>query len=235
MPKTHKNFLTLFLAVFFVSNSALAFDYADSYFDGSKINPRLVSPAPKEGSRVRKREVNKIIKLQKNPNLERLQQAFDETHSSPEIVLSAIDQDLSRKTHPKLFNMLDRVLSSAKEATRKSKTYWNVERPYKANKKINKLISSSGSPAYPSGHATAAYSISYISALLFPKYKTKLLKRAREIGDNRVFTGLHYPSDIRAGHQLSFFVIGGVMASKDFQKDFEKVKEEIQAANQSKK
>ena len=63
-----------------------------------------------------------------------------------------------------------------------------------------------GHPAYPSGHATFAYTWAYLlRAKLAVKHAAlgvALMDVAKEVAENREWAGLHYASDTLAGHSL---------------------------------
>jgi len=70
-----------------------------------------------------------------------------------------------------------------------------------------------GHAAYPSGHATEAYSIAYIlkvvldraasDTVVVPSQPDPLTRLAQRIARNREILGLHYPSDSEAGRRLA--------------------------------
>jgi len=56
------------------------------------------------------------------------------------------------------------------------------------------------------------------------------MARGQQIGDDRVLGGVHFPSDIEAGHTLAHALFDKLAASQDFQADLTKAKAEIAAA-----
>ncbi len=57
--------------------------------------------------------------------------------------------------------------------------------------------------SYPSGHSTVGNLDAMILAELIPDQKDALLKRGQQIGDDRIVAGVHFPSDVEAGHKLA--------------------------------
>ena len=68
-----------------------------------------------------------------------------------------------------------------------------------------------------------------ILAELAPDLKDALLARGEQIGDDRVIAGVHFPSDVEAGHTLAHDLFTRFMATPEFQADLAKAKAEIAA------
>lgn len=74
---------------------------------------------------------------------------------------------------------------------------------------VQPLIKLPGHPAYPGGHAAQAHAAASLLGQLFtganddPKMRKDLDDEAREVALNRVFAGIHYPSDSEAGRLLA--------------------------------
>jgi acid phosphatase (class A) len=62
-------------------------------------------------------------------------------------------------------------------------------------------------PAYPSGHAFAAWFLALYFTQKYPTLKPQLEALAEEIGQNRIKAGLHYPSDYDGGVRLAKAVL----------------------------
>ena len=75
-----------------------------------------------------------------------------------------------------------------------------------------------GHPAYPSGHATMAYTWAYFFAKFVPQRKKALLEAAAEVALNREIAGVHYASDSEAGRilgeQIARFIISDTSGTK---------------------
>lgn len=101
------------------------------------------------------------------------------------------------------------------------KQHFNRVRPSTLAKKIGTNIDTAvaipGHPAYPSGHATEAFTIAYILQELDPKNAETYLKDALRIAQNREVGGLHYPSDTEAGRLLARQITDSLLANPRFQ------------------
>ncbi len=56
--------------------------------------------------------------------------------------------------------------------------------------------------SFPSGHATTAFALAALLALLYPRWAAGFLALAALIGLSRVVLGAHFPSDVLAGAAL---------------------------------
>jgi len=197
------------------------------YFDESKISPKLIDNPALPGSQKYKREVKYVINLQRNPDIDSIDEAFAERHYKPEMVSKFVDKRLTRQKYPKLYKLLDKAYKTSKVVTSKAKHYWDLKRPYVAIKEINPLIAAHASPSFPSGHTTESYVSARVLSMIFPKKKNEFLERAKEVSDHRVLVGMHLPQDIEAGRQLSLLIIGSLVQNKHFLKDLKKAKKEV--------
>jgi acid phosphatase (class A) len=63
---------------------------------------------------------------------------------------------------------------------------------------------------------------------IFPNQRDALMARSRQIGDDRVLGGVHYPSDIEAGRTLAAAIVKQMLSDPDFQGQLQKVRDECQ-------
>jgi diacylglycerol kinase family enzyme/membrane-associated phospholipid phosphatase len=69
-----------------------------------------------------------------------------------------------------------------------------------------------GSPSMPSGHTASAAAFSCVVGAAYPGLRVPLDALAAAIGFSRVYTGVHYPSDVAIGWLLGRGVGNGVIA-----------------------
>jgi len=216
----------IFLTVFLLSN----FAQAKPYFEGKTIDPLLLDKPFDRNSSERKYEIQKIIKLQQNPDVNDLRQAIEEAEMEAKFVPLAVDAKLTAATYPKFYQLLERVLETSESTARTAKEYWNVSRPFLTDEKIALLVSklSVGKLSYPSGHTTGGYTLARVCALLIPQKREEFLSAAEKIAQHRVLVGAHFPSDLEAGRKLSLAIVGGLLQNEEFQKDFKEAKTELE-------
>jgi membrane-associated phospholipid phosphatase len=57
-------------------------------------------------------------------------------------------------------------------------------------------------PSYPSNHSTFSSARAEVMAYLFPDRADVIRALGKEAGDSRIWAGIHYPMDNRAGVEL---------------------------------
>jgi len=53
--------------------------------------------------------------------------------------------------------------------------------------------------SFPSGHTTAGFSLAAVLSIHFPAYSLVSYSLATIVGISRIYTGMHYPSDVLSG------------------------------------
>ena len=66
-----------------------------------------------------------------------------------------------------------------------------------------------------------------VLANLIPEKASAIMDRARLYGNNRIFCGAHYPSDVAAGEVLGVMVGNDLVNNKKFKTLMKKAKEEL--------
>lgn len=80
-------------------------------------------------------------------------------------------------------------------------TYWKP-RPKMIYPELNQHIKAAKSPSYPSGHATISMAAAIIMDYYFPENQIEWDKTANEIGESRLWGGVHFPIDDQDGLAL---------------------------------
>ena len=76
-------------------------------------------------------------------------------------------------------------------------------------------------PSYPSNHSTLSTARSEVLAYLFPSRAEFIRGLGKEAGDSRVWAGIHYEMDNRAGVEVGKAVAGKFIArAKDDGADY---------------
>jgi len=82
--------------------------------------------------------------------------------------------------------------------------FWARPRPFIENN-VNLLINEVSGPAFPSGHATFYFALSFVVYKYNKKAGILFFVASFLISISRVFVGVHWPSDILAGAVIGVF------------------------------
>jgi hypothetical protein len=74
------------------------------------------------------------------------------------------------------------------------------------------LADLTGSPSFPSGHATYGYTESLLLAIFVPERYPQMIARAAEYGNDRIIVGAHYAMDVIGGRTLALYDVAHFLA-----------------------
>ena len=97
--------------------------------------------------------------------------------------------------------MVNNVTQTAKSANLR-------QRPFVVDPTIKLAVDRPGNnPSYPSGHASASYAACMVLAHLMPDRADHFMGMASEAAWARVYSGVHFPTDVVAGAKLAATVV----------------------------
>lgn len=83
------------------------------------------------------------------------------------------------------------------------------------------------SPSYPSGHAMVGAMMAIILADMVPERRTALFERGWDLGEARVISGVHFPSDVAAGRTLAAVLVALMQQDRRYSADFSAATREL--------
>lgn len=90
-------------------------------------------------------------------------------------------------------------------------TYW-YPRPAQLDSTLVPLFPAPAHPSYPSNHSAFSAARSEVLAYLFPNRTAVIRALGKEAGDSRIWAGIHYEMDNKAGVELGNKVAQKVIA-----------------------
>ena len=142
---------------------------------------------------------------------------------------------IDKKTTPALVKLLDRAIVDVDATADVAKDFFNRPRPYQ-RLQLQRVCDKSAPPkpeehpmhgsSYPSGHSTRGWTVAMILARVAPDHAEVVLKRAEDYMESRLICGMHFPSDVEAGHDVAIAVVSRLDASPEFQADLERARKE---------
>lgn len=149
----------------------------------------------------------------------------------------AMGVQISEKTTPHLYTLMQRTLTDAGGSTYAGKNAYNRTRPFVVHdestcrKDMEPLLRTDGS--WPSGHSAAGWAWGLILAQVNPARATELMTRGLAYGQSRVICNAHWQSDVDAGRIMGAATVASLQSNPAFIKDLAAAKEEIQAAQKA--
>lgn len=149
----------------------------------------------------------------------------------------ALGTDITPKSTPHLYTLMQRVLTDAGGSTYAGKNAYNRTRPFVVHngetcrKDMEPVLRQDGS--WPSGHSAAGWAWGLILAEVQPSRATEVLARGLAFGQSRVICNAHWQSDVDAGRIMGAATVAALHGNPAFEVDLAAAKREVQAANQA--
>ena len=132
---------------------------------------------------------------------------------------------------PLLRGLAESVEDDTRPYVRAAKEKFRRLRPYEVEPRIEPCIDHvRGDLSYPSGHANYAYVMAELLREMVPERGRELMARADEFARQRMVCGVHYASDIAAGHEGASWLVATLNGSAEFRKDANTAMAELRAA-----
>jgi acid phosphatase (class A) len=201
------------------------------YFNPTTVDFKALLPNPPAvGSPVALQEIDLMLQKQAARTPEEVARIKQEVHLNVDLFENVLGSWFTLKNLPLTAKLLRNVDANQHPIVEAAKGYWDRPRPPLQDKRIHPPIGLPTNASYPSGHSTFGNLNAMVLAELAPDLKDAILARGQQIGDDRVIAGVHFPSDVEAGHTLAQDLFVKLMASPAFLADLAKAKAEVAAA-----
>jgi acid phosphatase (class A) len=147
----------------------------------------------------------------------------------------AFGRPIDNATSPMLVALLDRAIEDVDATASDAKDYFHRPRPFQ-RLQLQRVCNKATAPqpedhptqgnGYPSGHSTHGWTVAMILARVAPDRTAALFARAELYQESRLICGMHFPSDVEAGHEVAIAVVSHLDASSKFQSDLAKARKE---------
>jgi len=201
------------------------------YFDPASVDLKTLLPdPPADGSPETKAEIDLILEKQKARTPEEVERIKREVKLNVYLFDTVLGDWFTAKNLPLTATLFQKVDETEVPIIMSAKKDWHRPRPFKQDSRVKPPIDLPKNDSYPSGHATFGLLNALILAQLAPDLKDQLVARGTQIGDDRIIAGVHFPSDVEAGHKVANALFAKFVASPAFQADLAAAKTEFDAA-----
>jgi acid phosphatase (class A) len=152
-------------------------------------------------------------------------------------IFSGQGSTYDKETFPMTWNLSLHLCQEASFISSALKNVYGRKRPYVRDWKIVPLTGCESDPSvigssYPSGHSISGYLEALALAEIVSEKRNKILARADDFAHNREVCGVHYPSDVAAGHEVAVQLFNTWLPqSPRFKVELELARQEIQSAH----
>jgi acid phosphatase (class A) len=182
---------------------------------------RLLPPPPEAGSAQERAELDELLRIQAARTPEQVRRAVADSHVNIFRFADALGSPANFNPSQlplttALFKHIERdeslFMNSAKDA-------FGRPRPFLTEERLEPVVPKPPSASYPSGHTTWAVACAIVLADMVPERRRQIFARADEYAHNREVGGVHYPSDVAAGHLAGTALAESLFQSPQFVND----------------
>lgn len=210
---------------------ALALSDKPYLLDSDADFANLLPPPPLEGSPGDRRDKRRVLELQKGLTPERLASIqADVEQSVYRVAGEVLGPSFTKENFPLAGAFFSKVNRDSAAGVRTIKQKYKRPRPFQANKDVQAppaIAAASQGPTYPSGHSTFGAEVALLLGMMVPEKRTELYARGWQYGEQRIASGVAYPSDWEGGHIGAAVMVTLMLQKPEFKVDFEATKAEI--------
>ena len=191
----------------------------------------LLPPPPADGSPGDKRDLQALLELQKGLTAERLAKIHADTEQTVyRVAGEVLGPSFTKERFPLAGEFFTKVNKDSAVGVRAIKQKYKRLRPFQASKEVQSpadIAAASQGPTYPSGHGTFGAEVALLLGMMVPEKRAELYARGWQYGEQRIASGVAYPSDWEGGHIGATVMVALMLQKPEFKADFEAVKAEV--------
>lgn len=193
---------------------------------------RLLPPPPAAGSPLERAELDELLHLQATRTALQVQRAREDATLSIFRFTDALGTPpkFNAQQLPLTAELFARIGREEGLFMNPAKNAFGRPRPFVTDKHLAPIVAEPPSASYPSGHSTWAVACAIVLADMVPERRAQIFARADEYAHNREVGGVHYPSDVSAGHLAGTVLAAALFAQPRFVADELAATSELRAA-----
>ena len=195
--------------------------------DAIDVSSILPGPPPDDSPATR-RELDVVLARQASRTESDVRRIAREGKWRPELFDDVIGPWFTGANLPATLTLLDIAGHDTMAIGDRAKKYWHRTRPPGLDHRVHPSVGLPDNSSYPSAHGAYGVVLATLLAELAPDLRAELMTRGRQIGDDRVLGGVHFPSDVDAGRALAPVILERLRANPDFQSQLARAKVEFE-------
>jgi acid phosphatase (class A) len=197
----------------------------------------LLPPPPADGSSAQAAELAELHRIENARTAVAFARADTDAKSETVTMFAeTLGPSFDIAKLPATAYLFDRIAVDEETISKKFKLNFHRNRPYVADPTLHHCghgTVMAAQTSYPSGHTSVAYVMGAILADLNPNRAQAILARSADFAENRLVCGVHYRSDIEAGHVVGMLIAERLQQNAEFQAAFQAAKAELTAVSAS--
>jgi len=202
---------------------------AEPYLSSVALDYRSILGAPPAVGSIRdKIDYDAVSKSQVSASVSRWETARRDESYLYVRFSEPLGRQIDRTNMPLTVHLLNRVLRDVAGPVFAAKKNFQRPRPYQRFQ-LTRLCGEGSAPppesnpasgsSYPSGHSAYGWVTALVLAQVAPERGPALLERAADYAQSRLVCGMHFPSDVEAGHVIATAVAERLASSAAFEQD----------------
>ena len=191
----------------------------------------LLPAPPADGSARDQADMQALLALQKTLTPQRLERIQADTKQSVyQVAGEVLGTTFTQDRFPLAGAFFAKINKDSVVGVRAIKQKYKRLRPFQANKEVQSppnIAAASQGPTYPSGHGTFGAEVAILLSMMVPEKRSELFARGWQYGEQRIMSGVAYPSDWEAGHIGATVMVTLMLQKPEFKADFEATKAEV--------
>jgi len=189
----------------------------------------ILPPPPAAGSQVQKDDLQAVLTAVKSRTDAEIKHVQEDDQRIVFRFADVLGPSFRSENLPFATQFFQHVYQDGNAATLAAKTYFKRQRPFVVDPDIKIIVVQAPDFSYPSNHATFAYEVGILLAMIVPEKAVAIFERAADYAHNRVVAGVHFPTDVEAGRISGSVIDSTFLRDAHFRADFERAKAEVRA------
>lgn len=191
---------------------------------------KLLAPPPAANSEQQKRDLADVLVVQRARTQAQAQRALADATAGIFAFADVLGANFDAQHVPAVAALFQKIGGDAAVAFSAGKDIWNRPRPFVVSPEVEPVGDRPSGSSYPSGTLTFGYLGAIVLANMIPEKAAALFARGRELGDDRIILGVHFPSDVEAGRLAATALAAALLENPAFMKEYAEAKTELRRA-----
>jgi acid phosphatase (class A) len=205
---------------------------ADTYYiSPSEIDLlHILAPPPPPDSPAGKTDLEGVLAAVNSRTEASIKQAQDDDQRTVFRFADVMGPNFRTENLPLTTQLFQHVYQDGNAATLAAKNFFKRTRPFVIDPEIKILVVQPPDFSFPSNHSTFGNEAGILLADMVPENAAAIFARAAEYAHNRVVAGVHFPTDVEAGHLAASVIDNTLLHNPRFEADFAQAKAEVRTA-----